>query len=62
MSKSALSQRLTKITGKTLGRGFSSQILRVLKATSQDAEMKKVREYLNEMGHGLAMEKKYVAK
>jgi len=62
MSKSALSQRLTKITGKALGRGFSSQILRVLKATSQDATMKKVRLYLNEMGHGIQEERRYVAK
>ena len=61
-SKSGLSQRITKITGKSLGRGFSSQILRVLKATSQDPTMKKVREYLAEMGHSLAQEKKYVAK
>ena len=62
MSKSALSQRLTKVTGKALGRGFSSQILRVLKATSQDATMKKVRQYLNEMGHGIKEERRYVAK
>ena len=62
MSKSQLSQRLTKITSETLGRGFSTQILRVLKATSSSADMKKVREYLSEMGHSLAQEKKYVAK
>lgn len=62
MSKSGLSQRLTKITAKALGRGFNSQILRVLKATSQSGIMKKVKEYLDEMGHGLSQERKYVAK
>jgi hypothetical protein len=62
MSKSALSQRLTKLSAKTLGRGFSTQIMRVLKATSQSAKMKAVREYLAEMGHGIQEERKYVAK
>jgi hypothetical protein len=62
LSKSALSRRLTKITAKTLGRGFSTQILRVLKATSDEPSMKKVRQILNEMGHSLAQHAKYVAK
>jgi hypothetical protein len=61
MSKSQLSARLRKITGKALGRGFSTQILRVLKATDKSAEMKKVRQYLAEMGHSLTQEAKYVA-
>ena len=62
MTKSALSKRLTAITSKALGRGFSTQILRVLKASSNAKDMKKVREYLAEMGHSLAQENKYVAK
>ena len=62
LSKANLSRRLTKITSKTLGRGFSTQIIRVLKATSQDPEMKKVREILSEMGHSLKQQQKYVAK
>jgi integrase len=62
MTQSALSRRLSKITSKALGRGFGTQILRVLRANSQSVDMKKVREYLNEMGHSLAQEKKYVAK
>ena len=62
MTQSGLSRRLSKITSKALGRGFGTQILRVLRANSQSTDMKKVREYLNEMGHSLNQEKKYVAK
>ena len=62
MSASQLSSRLRKITSKEIGRGFGAQILRVLRATENSKEMEKVREYLQEMGHGLKQEKKYVAK
>ena len=62
MSASQLSTRLRKITSKEIGRGFGAQILRVLRATDSSKEMDKVREYLQEMGHGLKQEKKYVAK
>ena len=62
LSASQLSTRLRKITSKEIGRGFGAQILRVLRATENSKEMEKVRQYLQEMGHGLKQEKKYVAK
>lgn len=62
MSKSTLSKTLTKLFSRLIGKGFSTQILRVLKATSQSSQMKKVREYLNEMGHSAKQDEMYVAK
>jgi len=62
LSRPGLTKMLKRITGAQFGRSFSTQIFRVLKASSRDSEMKKVRTYLNEMGHSLKQDKLYVAK
>jgi hypothetical protein len=62
MSRSSLSKRLVAITKQVGLAGFSAQILRVLKSTSNIESINKAQTLENEMGHGARESRRYAKK